>query len=130
LGQLLAQYREDAASSYASARAMLIGVSLPGIALCVVVGQFLPGPIANPLREVSRTLSELAGGNGDLTKRLPDQRADEIGELARYFNHFMDNLQKLIRQVSECSDQVSSACTELAATASGVAGSSQAQSES
>ncbi|MDX5364745.1 MAG: methyl-accepting chemotaxis protein [Pseudazoarcus pumilus] len=126
----LASYRTEAASSYVAARAMLIGVSLAGIALCVVVGVFLPGTIANPLREVSSTLSELASGNGDLTKRLPDEREDEIGELARYFNHFMDNLQKLIRQVSECSDQVSSASTELSATASGVATSSQAQSES
>ena len=126
----LAEYREDSAASYAGARAMLILVSLGGVLLCVVVGVFLPGTIATPLREVSRTLSELAGGNGDLTKRLPDGRQDEIGELARYFNHFMDNLQKLIRQVSECSDQVSSASTELSATASGVATSSQAQSES
>jgi methyl-accepting chemotaxis protein len=130
LQQRLDAYRDEAAASYATARGVLIGVSLAGIALCVIVGVFLPGTIARPLREVSGTLSELASGNGDLTKRLPDQRQDEIGELARYFNHFMDNLQKLIRQVSECSDQVSSASTELSATASGVATSSQAQSES
>jgi len=126
---ILATYREEAASSYVTARAMLVSVSVVGIVLCVIVGVFLPRTIANPLREVSRTLSELASGNGDLTKRLPDGRADEIGELARYFNHFMDNLQNLIRQVSDCSDQVSSASTELSATASGVANSSQSQSE-
>ena len=130
LQQRLDAFRDEAAASYTTARDVLIGVSLAGIALCVLVGVFLPGTIARPLREVSGTLSELASGNGDLTKRLPDQRQDEIGELARYFNHFMDNLQKLIRQVSECSDQVSSASTELSATASGVATSSQAQSES
>lgn len=125
----LSEYRVDADQAYASARMTLIGVSLAGIALCIVFGVFLPGTIATPLREVSRTLAELASGNGDLTKRLPNGRSDEIGELARHFNNFMDNLQKLIRQVSECSDQVSSASTQLSATASGVATGSQAQSE-
>lgn len=130
LEEILSSYREEATDSYSSARALLVGVSLAGVLLCVLVSIFLPGTIAGPLREVSRVLSELASGNGDLTKRLPARRQDEIGELARYFNSFMDNLQGLIQQVHACSEQVSTASTQLSATASGVASGSQAQSES
>ena len=130
LDAVLDQYSKDAEFAYESAFAMLVAASLIGIAVCILVGAFLPGTIARPIREISRVLSELATGNGDLTRRMPDTRKDEIGELARYFNHFMDNLQTLVRQVSECSDQVSSASSELSATATGVANSSQAQSES
>ncbi|MBA4743036.1 MAG: methyl-accepting chemotaxis protein [Azoarcus sp.] len=130
LDAVLDQYSEEAEFAYESAFAMLVAASLIGIVICVLVGAFLPGTIARPIREISRVLSELATGNGDLTRRMPDTRKDEIGELARYFNHFMDNLQTLVRQVSECSDQVSSASSELSATATGVANSSQAQSES
>tara|TARA_R110002049_G_scaffold22983_11_gene81595 strand:+ start:232 stop:1878 length:1647 start_codon:yes stop_codon:yes gene_type:complete len=130
LDAVLDAYSEEAEFAYESAFAMLVAASLIGIVICVLVGAFLPGTIARPIREISRVLSELATGNGDLTRRMPDTRKDEIGELARYFNHFMDNLQTLVRQVSECSDQVSSASSELSATATGVANSSQAQSES
>jgi methyl-accepting chemotaxis protein len=130
LDAVLDQYSKDAEFAYESAFAMLVTASLIGIIVCIVVGAFLPGTIARPVREISRVLSELATGNGDLTRRMPDTRKDEIGELARYFNNFMDNLQTLVRQVSECSDQVSSASSELSATATGVANSSQAQSES
>jgi methyl-accepting chemotaxis protein len=130
LESFLVQYRQDASSAYEGAFAVLVAVSVVGILLCIIVGAFLPGTIARPVRGISGVLSELASGNGDLTKRLPDQRRDEIGDLARHFNHFMDNLQTLVRQVSECSDQVSSASSELSATATGVASGSQAQSES
>ena len=129
MDEMLEAFRERAGSAYHSAFITLVIVSLIGIVLCVVVGVFLPTTIARPLRITSSVLSELSTGNGDLTRRLPDQRKDEIGDLARYFNGFMDNLQNLVVQVHECSEQVSSASSQLAATAGGVASGSQRQSE-
>ena len=129
MDEMLEMFRERAGSAYHSAFITLVTVSLIGIVLCVVVGVFLPTTIARPLRITSSVLAELSTGNGDLTRRLPDQRKDEIGDLARYFNSFMDNLQNLVVQVHECSEQVSSASSQLAATAGGVASGSQRQSE-
>lgn len=52
-----------------------------------------------PLEKVSVQLSEIALGEGDLTRRLPVQSMDEVGKLATEFNRFMDKLQGMLRDV-------------------------------
>ncbi len=52
-----------------------------------------------PLEKVSVQLSEIALGEGDLTRRLPVQSMDEVGKLATEFNRFMDKLQGMLKDV-------------------------------
>lgn len=44
-------------------------------------------------------LRDIASGEGDLTQRLPHTGRDELGELAGWFNRFLDKLQPIIRDV-------------------------------
>ncbi|MBI5098180.1 MAG: methyl-accepting chemotaxis protein [Nitrospirae bacterium] len=62
-------------------------------------------------------LKDIAQGDGDLTKRLTVDYNDEIGELAKWFNAFADNIQEVIRTVQLNAEGVSSASTQLSATA-------------
>ncbi len=62
-------------------------------------------------------LKDIAQGDGDLTKRLTVDCNDEIGELAKWFNAFADNIQEIIRTVQMNAEGVSSASSELASTA-------------
>ena len=48
-----------------------------------------------PLKAFALTADEVA--QGDLSKRVAESRADEIGVLARAFNHMTENLQSLYR---------------------------------
>ena len=47
--------------------------------------------------------------DGNLTKRWNDKRTDEIGELATWFNLFMDKLQQMIKDIAD----VNQASTEV-----------------
>ncbi|MFN1600386.1 methyl-accepting chemotaxis protein [Vibrio harveyi] len=80
-----------------------------GVAL-VVVGLITTGLLAKtlvkPIREVVARLEDISTGEGDLTQRLEAKTDDEIGQLARAFNRFLERLQLTIKEVSETSRQI------------------------
>ena len=52
---------------------------------------FLAGfTVVNPISEVVEGLKDIAEGEGDLTKTLKISSDDEVGELSKWFNTFMD----------------------------------------
>ncbi|HHO76383.1 MAG TPA: methyl-accepting chemotaxis protein [Deltaproteobacteria bacterium] len=55
---------------------------------------------------MSCLLKGMARGEGDLTKRLSITRLDETGELAFWFNSFMDDLERIIIHIREVSLQL------------------------
>ena len=57
---------------------------------------WVAGRIASPIRNAGRMLKDAAQGEGDLTRRLEVQSKDEVGEMARWFNVFVGNLQKIV----------------------------------
>lgn len=56
-----------------------------------------------PLKEFARTAREIA--LGDLSKRIDETRADEIGELGHAFNRMADNLQALYQSLENRVDE-------------------------
>ncbi len=69
-----------------------------------------------PLQRIARGLDDLSQGEGDLTKRLEVVSRDELGDLARLFNTFLEKLQVMVGQVQRSGIQVTTSSTELAAT--------------
>jgi methyl-accepting chemotaxis protein len=75
----------------------------------VVVRQVL-----QPIRLTVAGLQDLSQGNGDLTKRLTQRSSDEVGELACFFNLFVEKLHDVIVKVMESTLQVTNASQNLA----------------
>lgn len=59
--------------------------------------------VTRPLLRVAHMLDAIVEGDGDLTQRLPNDRHDELGHLARGFNRFLDKLQPIIRDIQQAS---------------------------
>src|SRR5690606_30937219 len=55
--------------------------------------------VTRPIEGVAAMLKDIASGEGDLTRRLEYAREDELGELAGWFNRFLDKLQPTIADV-------------------------------
>ena len=55
--------------------------------------------VSRPIRGVAAMLRDIASGEGDLTQRLQYPRNDELGELASWFNRFLDKLQPIVAEV-------------------------------
>ncbi|VVN45371.1 Methyl-accepting chemotaxis protein McpU [Pseudomonas fluorescens] len=64
--------------------------------------------VTKPVKTLAGMLKDIASGEGDLTRRLEYARDDELGELVKWFNRFLDTLQPTISQVKLCSSEVQS----------------------
>lgn len=69
--------------------------------------------IRRPLRYFIDMVKDIAEGEGDLTKRLQVQNDDELGELARWFNRFIDKLQEMIKDTANTAVILSDSSQEL-----------------
>jgi len=57
--------------------------------VAVLVVFFVVTSATKPLQAVVGRIKDIAEGEGDLTQRLDQDRQDEIGEVARWFNTFL-----------------------------------------
>jgi methyl-accepting chemotaxis protein len=84
-------------------------VTLIAAAVAVISAFAMALLITKPIDNVVASLAEVAAGDGDLTKRLPEaNRTDEIGDLARAFNRFtefMHNLVVDLKMSTNCLEQ-------------------------
>ncbi len=94
---------------------------------------FVARKISSPLVNTSRMLKDIAQGEGDLTQRIQLTSKDETGELAKWFNYFVENLQQLIRQIGEHAGilgQSASDMTDIAGNLNHEAGNMSAKTDS
>lgn len=79
---------------------ILLAVSL--LTVFMLTKKLMLGPVA----EVTRSLASIADGGGDLSRRLPTERGDEVAALAHNFNRVMEHIAQIIRDVIDVTDQV------------------------
>lgn len=70
--------------------------------------------ISRPLNNTVAMLRDIAEGDGDLTKRLEAGTKDEIGEVAKWFNAFIEKLQAIIGELSENAGSLNNESNNLA----------------
>ncbi|WP_100330606.1 methyl-accepting chemotaxis protein [Bacillus xiapuensis] len=95
--------------------ALLVIIVLTIIA-STIISAFILRSILIPLSNVNRQLRDIARGEADLTKKLEAKGKDELSQLARSFNLFVDSMKEMIQQISHSSKQVAASSQELAAS--------------
>ncbi|WP_082654621.1 methyl-accepting chemotaxis protein [Janthinobacterium sp. Ant5-2-1] len=92
--------------------ALIAGLVGGGIALCIIY--VISRAIAAPVARAADMLSEIASGNGDLSRRMPVESEDEVGALAAAFNRFVASLNVTIREVRDSTGSIASASSQIA----------------
>ncbi|WP_457979860.1 methyl-accepting chemotaxis protein [Ectopseudomonas composti] len=120
------------AEVYAEARQALLVTSLIGVAVALLflgLVVLLARGLVRPIRQVTQALVEIGGGGGDLTRRLDESRADELGDLARGFNRFLASQRDLIGDVLATSERLRTAVVQVARVVENTAGRAGQQQE-
>jgi methyl-accepting chemotaxis protein len=73
--------------------------------------------VLRPIQQVADRLRDIAQGDGDLTKRIEYASENEIGDMARSFNEFVDKLALIIVQVRESTQAVAAASAQVSSSA-------------
>ena len=88
-----------------------------------VAGVIIANRIVTPINLVKEGLRTIAQGEGDLTSRLALLGKDETGELAKWFNQFIESTQAMIKVIKEnaismhgVSDQTNERTTAMSAS--------------
>ena len=76
---------------------------------------FVIASIKQPLRSMLLRMRDIGDGNGDLTHRLPLEGKDELTQINKAFNTFIEKIQGLVQQTHQSSLSVSAAAEELSA---------------
>ena len=78
---------------------IIIGVVLVDVLLVLILFILTRVIVTNPLNKVILAVTDIAHGDGDLTKRLDIHTHDEMGALAEQINHFFDKTQAMIKTI-------------------------------
>ncbi|HTM10973.1 MAG TPA: methyl-accepting chemotaxis protein, partial [Verrucomicrobiae bacterium] len=91
---------------------------------------FFTVAVTRPLNEIVGQFKDVAQGEGDLTKRIRVPYADEVGQVAYWFNQFIAKVQQIIREARSASDYVAAASDQLSAASQQLAAGAEEQSSS
>ncbi len=96
---------------------MLVGTGVGTSILAIALLWYAAGGIVRPIRSTVEVLKDIAEGEGDLTKRLEIKANDEVGEMATWFNLFMEKLRDLIEQIVDDAGSLNTSSASLSSIA-------------
>lgn len=107
------QDKNDFLKASVNIRNMTLIVVVSAMVIVGIIIVFSSRSIVRPINGAVEGLKDIAQGEGDLTMRLPVTSQDEVGELATWFNIFMEKLQGIIKDISGGVQTLASSSTEL-----------------
>lgn len=100
----------QAHATYQAVSKVCVGMAavsiLVGIAGILVILIGVVKPMRAATRDLMKMITEIDGGSGDLTAHLKVRGNDEIGQMVRGFNQFIDVLRNLIEKIKNGSGEL------------------------
>ncbi len=90
----------------AGLRNQAIATTVIAIGLMMGIVALLVYRILAPLRQMIDWARNASTGEGDLTLRLPEDRQDELGQFAHYFNRFLEKVHHTVAEAKRTSQRV------------------------
>ena len=99
---------------------MLITQMIIGAVILIIMALMTSWFVATQLRgltNITNALTDIAEGDGDLTRRLEVKSQDEVGILADKFNKFVDRLHEMVKQVKIVTGKLNEGANQAADSA-------------
>ncbi|MBB5320143.1 methyl-accepting chemotaxis protein [Marinobacter oulmenensis] len=77
-----------------------------------LIGLYIVNRIVTPINLVKDNLKTIAEGEGDLTTRIKVDSKDEVGELAEWFNRFIESTRTMIQDIKTTAENMESVSTK------------------
>ena len=117
--------RTKAIAAYDSAISGLIFGCALSLAIAILFAVLISRSIVRPLQRIIGVVRDIAEGERDLTKNIHLDSKDELGELSKWFDMFMDNIQEDITNIGKSTHQIAAAASQLHATAGQISAGAQ-----
>jgi methyl-accepting chemotaxis protein WspA len=114
--QEIAEHEQAAADAVKRGTYATLAVAAAFILVVGVVGFLVVRSILKSVGLMIERMREMALADADLSRRLQIRSGDEAGELAKWFNAFLDKIADLVVAVKRSSIQLTSTATQMSAT--------------
>ena len=104
---------QDSKADYKKTVMILISIVVICIVISLLLSIVIIRSIIVPVKKVTGKLKEVSESNGDLTQRINYESKDEIGQLSKSFDLFMDKLQSIIKEVASSAEVIESSSGQL-----------------
>lgn len=109
---------------------LVIGLAIAVAVAFTLVMTLLSRSIRGRISHLSEKFKTLAGGEGDLMIMLDSDAIDEIGDLSKSFNDFINKLRAIVVQIISISERLAVATFEMSKSSSGLSDNAQVQAGS
>jgi methyl-accepting chemotaxis protein len=104
-------------SRIGSSAALIVAIVAVFLAVVALLGVLIGNGLVKPVLVIKQNLDDIAAGDGDLTRRLPETSNDELGALAKSFNQFVGKIHGLVRQIAEMTGQLNGLVNDMSSQA-------------
>ncbi|MBC3953989.1 methyl-accepting chemotaxis protein [Pseudomonas sp. DOAB1067] len=95
------EQKEDVKERVSTYEKIAIAVIAIAFLLALVVGYYVPLIITRNVQNITRRIREIAEGDGDLTLRINSKSRDELGDLSREFDSFVEHLREIMSAIQK-----------------------------
>jgi len=92
---------------------ILLLLSVSGQVAGMMVSRRVTNAVSMPINEISDAMRDISQGEGDLTRRLPVNSTDEIGQLAEHFNKFVEKIHSMLVETERTVQELEIASNSL-----------------
>ncbi|MCF7454496.1 methyl-accepting chemotaxis protein [Vibrio sp. A1-1] len=110
----------------ATAQKMLFTTIIVAVVF-ILMGVWLANSITKPIRLIADRFTDLGQGEGDLAQRIEIQGNDEIAQLSKGFNGFIEKIHATMKEVALTSGSLSQAAESVSTKATSTHDNSQEQ---
>ena len=100
-------YIDDVDAAFNSTLVTYLVVTSVLITIILISAYAIATSISAPLKSTVTMMKDIANGNGDLTKQLPELGNDEISEFSSHFNQFISSMRSLMGGLKSSSHELS-----------------------
>lgn len=112
-----ADISKEQAEAVSALETFVFSVTALLLVIVVVVFVSIYRAVVHPILAMSEMARDIAEGDGDLTKRLDESRADEIGITAGWINRFVERTQNTVSTISHVNIELQQAVKDLSLNA-------------
>ncbi len=107
----------DRAEATQGLTALFVTSATTAVLVIVLAGLLLTVVVAKALRRMQLArdaMEDIASGDGDLTRRLDDHGSDELAQIGRAFNRFVDKIASVMVEIRGAGEAVKVGAQEIA----------------
>ena len=108
----------DASEEALSRSVIILVASIATVVVCIALFVIFLRMIVSSIAALKNQLDSIARGEGDLTRRVPIESNDDLGQLATSFNQVLTNLQGMVSTIQTLSDDLANEAKQLSTAAS------------